>query len=449
MKITDTILKEALNLKECPVFVADGISIDSRTVRPGEIFFAIKGDNFDGNEFTIEALAKGAYVAIVSDPKLFGERLVHVEDTLEALKSLGLHIKNKVSPRAVIGITGSVGKTTTKAWLSEILQNKHKVSASIKNYNTIYGLPISLSNLEHETDFCICEMGSNNPGEISELSQYVNPDIAIITNIFESHIGRFNNKNALAVEKISIIDGLKSGSTLIYDGDCEFVEDIKKAALEKNVKCISVGFSSGCDYCIKAIKDGEVTLQTPKGLANYKMLSTVEHFAYISACVIAMVDALGVQADEFLQHFENLSPLPGRGFISSFKHKGKKFQVIDDSYNASPSAVLASLKALSNSEGLRKIAILGMMGELGEHEEHYHKLIAQKVKDLKIDVVFFIGHQKLHSIFIRPLEKNIICFEKISEINVEKILEIIENDDIVLLKGSRSVELNRFIDHIK
>ncbi len=443
MKLNSEMLTEALNLEYCPTFEATGISIDSRNIQRGDIFFAIKGNNFDGNAYATEALNKGAVLAIIGDPSYkTSDKMIVVEDTTETLKKLGLYVKNKVGLKKVIGITGSVGKTTTRSWLLEVLGNFHKAFSSIKNYNTIYGLPISLSLMDPGTEFGVFELGTSSPGEISELSCYLEPDVAIITNIYESHICGFGSKQHLASEKISIIDGMNAGGFLIYDGDSEFREEIKQAASQKHLTLFSVGFSENCDFRVMSSNEYNIVFKTPQGIYECKLGCNARHFSYIGAGVVACLYALGLNFEKYLECFEKLSPLKGRGEVSSYSHKNKKFKVIDDSYNASPSAMIAAIDRLS-AYGNRRIAIIGQMLELGEHTEHYHRIIAEKIKTIEIDSVFFIGDSYLHSFFEAE------CFESIDNFAIEKILEIIENDDIVLLKGSNSIRLNRFVDYIK
>lgn len=443
MKITSELLETVLQIENCPKFESKRISINSKDITGGEIFMAINR----GHEFVGSALDSGAEIAIIDNEKYeISGKTILVKNTTEALKLIGKYIKDNACLKKVIGITGSVGKTSTRSWLNSILNNKFNSFSSIKNYNTIYGMPISLSLLEKEADFGIFEMGSSNPGEISELSKYLEPDIGVITNIYESHIGRFKNRDELADEKISIIDGIKSGGTLIFDGDSEFSKKINNSAIQKGLKTFSVGFSSDCDFAINSYGKS-VEIKTPVGNVQYDISMLGKHFAYITACILAVIYAMNLDVFDFLPFFKNLSQVKGRGEILQYKFQNKKFSVIDDSYNASPSAVVASIEVLKSMPQKSKIAIIGQMKELGSHEVYYHKLVANKLNLMNLSHVFFIGDKNLWNIMNE--EKNVMCFEKIDNFVIEKILEIIHNDSIVLLKGSRSIELNRFIDYIK
>lgn len=447
MQINSCLLRDALKLEFVPHFENAKISIDSRTTEKNDVFFAIKGRFFDGNAHAFEALQKGAAVAIV-DNKQFqtSEKTILVNNTTESLKDLGAWIKAKISPKTVIGITGSVGKTTTRDWLFQILQKSHKVSSSIKNYNTQYGLPISLSFMEEGTEIGIFEIGTNAKSEVSSLSKYLSPNIAMITNILDSHIGMFGSKQAIAAEKISIIDGLPDGGILIYDADSEFSDDIKANCAAKKLKTFSVGFSKNADFFIRSTENQKITLETPLQTIEYAVSFGARHLAYVSACVVACLFAMDLDVTQYVKYFNALLPLDGRGRLEQFDLPNKSFQVIDDSYNASPSSMLAAIDILNSLQTRqKKIAIIGQMLELGAYEECFHQKIAKKLSETNIDVIFFIGAPKLHNIFSCATK----CFGLFDENALETILNIVADGDMILLKGSHGVLLNRFMEYVR
>ncbi|MDR3030765.1 MAG: UDP-N-acetylmuramoyl-tripeptide--D-alanyl-D-alanine ligase [Holosporales bacterium] len=449
MKITKKLLENVLDINNIPDADFGNISIDSRTIQKSDIFIAIKGKNFDGNLFAKEALSKGAAIAIIDNKDcLLNENTILVGNSLEFLKDIGKYIKDTVAPRKIIAITGSVGKTTTKTWLKQILSKEFSSFSSPKNYNTIYGLPISLSLMPENVDFGIFELGTNKQGEIAELSKYLSPDIGILTNIYEAHIGRFEDKNALAKEKLSLIDGIKSGGLLIYDGDSQFKDAIKNKAKSQNIKSVSVGFNDDCDFYIKEYGN-KIALETPVGEIKYNISVSGKRFSYISATVIATLYSISCKIDMFLEYFTELSALDGRGKINEFLYDKNKIQIIDDSYNASPNAVLAAIEILESKENSRKIAVIGQMKDLGKLEEYYHKIIALKLFNANLDFIFFIGEKKLWDIFCNICKEKIICFEEINNSVIEKILQTMGNMSVVLLKGSRSVGLEKFIEYLK
>jgi UDP-N-acetylmuramoyl-tripeptide--D-alanyl-D-alanine ligase len=437
LKITSEILRQALGLNDIFDFEALHVSIDSRNIQPGDLFFAIRR----GNQFASKAIENGAVASIIDNKAFQGNKTILVKDSLESLKKLGSYIKHMTNPKTVLGITGSVGKTTTKSWLNKILNHSYKSFASLKNYNTIYGIPISLTELEPNTDFCIMEIGSNNPGEISELSKYLTPDIGIITNIYESHIGKFKNRAELADEKISIIDGIKSDRILIYDGDSDFKQQIKNSI--KNT--ISVGFNNDCDIAILEINACFVKIKTPAGKLEYEIGEYGKHFVYISACVIAALFALNLDVKNFLPLIRDLKPEKGRGEIINCRSlSGRNLKLIDDSYNASPSSMFAAIDAfIANKYTGHKTAILGQMMELNKYEEYYHKLLADKLMYSSIELIFFIGNKNLKKCFSKIT--NIELFEEMTDSVIKIILSKIDLEGIVLVKGSRSVGLDKFV----
>ncbi|MDR1034466.1 MAG: UDP-N-acetylmuramoyl-tripeptide--D-alanyl-D-alanine ligase [Holosporales bacterium] len=420
-----------------------GLSIDSRSIKPGEVFFALQGNKVDGHQFVSKALDNGAIAAVIEDIAYHKEsRTILVDNVLNTLKESGIFLKNSANPKCMIGITGSVGKTTTKAWLSKILNYYHKSFTTMNNYNTIYGLPIALSNIEDETEYCILEMGTSRAGEISDLSSYLSPDIGIITNIFESHIGYFNNKLELAKEKISITDGMHAGSILIFDGDSEFAETIKAAALAKQIRTLSVGFSSNCD--IRIISGQRSVIRTTHNEYSFQLSIHGRKYDYIAGCVVALLFALGLEIEKFLAYFTKLKPLPGRGEIITCNYYDKKFTLIDESYNASPAAMLAAIDTfLGQSHAPPLVAIIGQMNDLGRYEEYYHKLVAERLATCNLNSFFFIGRQELWKIYPKA-----ICYEGLNEGIIKNILDHIPKDALILLKGSNSIHLGEIPNYI-
>ncbi|MDR1234029.1 MAG: Mur ligase domain-containing protein [Holosporales bacterium] len=424
-----------------------GISIDSRTTQPGNLFFGLSGKSLNGNQFAIDAIEKGASAAVIDDASFIRDsRFILVKNSLETLKETGLYIRNLVKPKTVIGITGSVGKTTTKLWLNEILNHRYMAFASENNYNTIYGIPICFSMLRDGTEFCILEFGTNCRGEILDLTKYAKPDIGIITNIFESHIGCFNNKSEIVLEKISIIDGIAAGGTLIYDGDSEFAAEIKSAADFKNLRTISVGFSDECSVHVKSGTSVEIT--TDRETFRYESKCHGRHYEYISACVIGTLIALNLEVSTFLPFFKNLKPLKGRGEVINCVCNGKRFTVIDGSYNASLTSMLASINVLSSYDGA-KVAIIGQMKESGSYDVEYHDIVARELSKIHdIMQIYFIGERKLWRIF-EDIHITTTCFEILDKESIVHIIELLPINSIVLLKGSNSIGLVKFIEYIK
>ena len=449
MNITHEILAEALGMSELSPFVADRISIDSRNIKPGDIFIAINR----GHEFVNEAISSGASLAIIDDKQYaIPDKTLTVGNTTEALKNIGRCVKAKAGLKNLIALTGSVGKTTTKFWLHSLLNHKYNSFCSSGNYNTRYGVSLSLCQLECGFDFGIFEIGSNHIGEIAELSEYLKPDIGVITNIFESHLGNFGDKQSLAREKISIVHGMKSGGVLIFDGDSEFAQNIQDEAGSKNLNTVAVGFSPNCDFTIVSYKNGRskitsIELKTPEGIVNYVLPFRERYLVYVSAMVLAVIWAMKLPIADFLPFMKNLSKIEGRGNVEKYVFHGKTIEIINDCYNASPTAVLAAIENLQSLPNTSKIAIIGQMKELGQYEAHYHRLVAEKLQSSKLDQVFFIGEKNLWDIMRK--QDNIKCFQQLDNFVIEEILKMVQNDSVVLLKGSHSLELDKFIKYLK
>lgn len=439
MIVTNDFLNGICNGPICQ-FQANGVSVDSREVRVGDIFIAIKWPTLDGHSFVFDALQRGAAVAVVSDPKFQQDkRCIIVPDTSKFLLKLAKKIQLSCSTK-IIAITGSAGKTTTREWLSNVLSYPdRKVIQSLKNYNNMIGLPVSLCGLEADTDIGVFELGTNHPGEIRELSLYLGPDTAIITNIQNSHIGNYRNLEELQNEKKSIISGLKPGGLLIFNKD-SFGGNLK------NLQQISFGFSKLSDVRIvdySIFKNQmAISLKYNNQIYSLSIKAIGKKYVYTAANIFAYLIAMNEDiSPQILQRFSKLTPLPGRGRVLKCQYEGKQFTVIDDAYNASPSSLNDSIDTLIQQEGKRKIAVIGEMKELGDLSYFFHKKLSEKLKKSTIDHLFFIGNCDISNLFD-------FCetFEQINEKNMEKIASVIQDGDTVLLKGSHSVEIFKIME---
>ena len=423
------------------------IQLDSRQVKSGDIFIAIKGKNNDGNKYAIDALNNGASLVVVDDISYINSnnsKILYVKSSIEALKYLGKYYLNKSNIKTIIGITGSCGKTTTRTWIDYILSKNIQTCSSIKNFNTMLGLPICLSNIKPSTEVGIFELGTNNYGEIHELSTYLNPNIGIITNIYESHIGMFASIEELANEKISIVDGIKDGGYLIYDGDCKFSNKIIEKCKSRNIKPISVGFNSNCDYVVNYNLNKIVINHRSKSI-NYTIETIGKHYTYISAIIVALIDIIGLDVNYYLKYFNELKPLEGRGMHKLYKYNDIQFTVIDETYNASPSSMNASLETLKQFYN-KKIVVIGEMLELGKYSEYYHSKLVDTLQTLQNTTIYFIGNKNLHNIINKF--NNIECYEAVNEDIIKHILNKIENNNVLFLKGSNGIKLKSFISYL-
>jgi UDP-N-acetylmuramoyl-tripeptide--D-alanyl-D-alanine ligase len=447
---------QALNLvtEGTSDFEASGISIDSRTINPTEIFIAIKGENFDGHEFLQDAFHKGAAGFVISqDPPSFLKDQTYfiVPDTLQALKQLANYARQR-SNAQVIAITGSAGKTTTKEWLGQTLSHFGKTIYSPASYNNQFGVPLSLASLEEDTAFGIFEIGMNNEGEIEPLSRLVQPDIAIITNITEAHIGQLNSLSNIAKEKSKIFAGLKPGGVAILNYDDNYFDLLAKTAKEYGAsKVISVGEKEGADiHLISA--DYHLTSHSTfveakvyNQSVSYPLSLVGKHYVMKSLMVLAATDCLDIDLKKAVKELERLQPIAGRGQQHTLSiAPDKTITLVDDSYNAHASSMEAGLSTLaqipSPFPNSRKIAVLGDMKELGEQSEELHKGLLPLLQNAKVDLLFACGpYMKLLLDQLPPSQQG--GYSDQAEQLWQPLLDRLQNGDIVFIKGSKSTKV--------
>ena len=392
-------------------------SLDTRLLENGNVFFAIK----NGHKFVSEAFAKGADFAIISDKKYVNANTILVDNTLDALLQYGDACKMRANAK-IIAITGSVGKTTTKTWMQHILSKKCNTFCSIRNYNTIYGIPICLSMLKPAHNFGIFELGTNKIGEMRELSNYLKPDVGVVLNIENAHIGNFYSMENLIKEKMSIQTGISSNGWMVINGDMKYEKNFCK-------NIITFGENHSNDVVID-------------DFAKY-FIHLERHYMMLCCAIIAVIIVLGMDYSEFLPYFSELVPIAGRGQITKCFYNGVKFTLIDDAYNACPTSMKAALKYLKNiADGGRSVAIIGEMLELGDDSLKYHEKIAQLAEDISIDNKIFVGSQKLQKLFVKH------GFDIKSSADIS-ILSNIHENDTVLIKGSHGTNLWQLVDMIK
>lgn len=435
-------------------FKATGISIDSRTLKLGEIFVAIKGENFDGHRFLQDALDRGAAGFIISqEPPHFLKDQTYfiVNDTLEALKQLG-HYTRQRSNAQVVAITGSAGKTTTKEWLAQTLSHFGKTVYSPASYNNHFGVPLSLSCLEEDTAFGVFEIGMNNEGEIEPLSVLVQPDIAIITTITEAHIGQLNSLDNIAKEKSTIFAGLKPGGIAILNYDDKHYEYLAEKAKTYGVsKIIKVGKKEGADvHLISADYDSTSRLTHVKAKIFHQPITySAEflgyHYVMNNLMVLAAAESLNIDLKKSIKEIENLQPVAGRGqqHVLSIA-PDKKITLIDDSYNAHAASMEAGLSTLAQLPpafpNSRKIAILGDMRELGEQSEALHKGLLPFLEKARVDLFFACGsYMKLVLDELSPPQQG--GYSENAEDLWQPLLDCLKNGDIVFVKGSKSTKV--------
>ena len=437
---------------------AKGVSIDSRFISQGDLFIALRGPKYDGHDFVLEALEKGAVAAIVNRNlcnklDIVNKRLVIVEDTFTALDKLATH-RRKNSLGKFIAITGSVGKTTTKDTLKLVLSKYGDTHATHGNQNNLIGVPLTLSRMSDSNKFGIFELGMNKPGEIRVLSKLVSPDVIIITKIAGVHTEFFESIDQIASAKAEIFDGVVSGGIAIIPSDTKYFKMLVSLAQEKGIrKIISFGESSNANarllsYSIsrnrtdiKACIDGENF--------NYSISMVGKHLAINSLAVLAGVKSIGGDIKEASKEIINVKNTSGRGLRLSLSSENINFTLIDETYNASPISINALIKSISeeNTYG-RNILVLGDMLELGEDSAQLHKNLSSIITSAKIDLVFTLG--PLMRNLYESLPKELRGLHSDNHHELTKVLvENIQNNDFVAIKGSSGSKMVKIIENLR
>ena len=440
---------------------ASGVSIDSRDVKRGDLFIAIVGDNNDGHKYINMARKNGAVAAIVSYiPEDVSQDfpLVIVNDTFEALWNLAKYSRQRMHGK-VIMVTGSVGKTSTKEMLACALAGQGIVHHTMGNLNNHYGLPLTLARMPKETDYAVIEVGMSSMGEISPLSVLTNPDVAIITNVEPVHLEFFNSVDEIAVAKAEIFDGLKETGTAIINRDNKYCKNLTDMAREKAVnKILYFGSDKDADARLLDYKDNIFNADIAANIQDLKINYTLGinggHQAINSLAVLAAINAVGANLNMATCSLESYKGKNGRG--KKYNIHGKfggeigHVTLIDETYNSSPAAVAACVKSASDIKlalGGRLLVVLGDMKELGKDEKKIHEDLEQILLDNKVDYVFAVG-SLMKNLFDKLPLINRGLWKQRSEDLCEELYVSLKNKDIVLIKGSRSVSMEKIVNFI-
>jgi len=433
----------------------NGISTDTRSIKQGEIFFALEGENYDGHKFVEQAIHNGAAGAVISSGKKAAYSfhngfkkcaLLEVADTLTALGELAKFYRNSL-PASFIAVTGSNGKTTTKDMAYHVLRNFKSVSRSRKSFNNLIGVPLTIFETETAHDFCIVEMGTNAPGEIKRLSEIIFPDFAILTNISNAHLEGLENIEGVASAKSEFIENMAEDGTLITNADDDWCNQI---ADRFNGKVISFGFNQSADIKASNVKrndSGFVFTVNDSLTVNLPVFG--KHNIYNALAVIAMCDTVGVGIEVICDKFMDFKLPPMR----MEKQICGGIVVVNDGYNSNPSSMSSALDEFSQliTSG-RKVLICGDMLELGNYAERLHKEVGAKVADANIDVLWAVGPLSRfvaeEAIANGMPRENILSCET-SEEMCSFVASQLKKDDTVLIKGSRRMKLECVLRQIE
>ncbi|MHA1598588.1 MAG: UDP-N-acetylmuramoyl-tripeptide--D-alanyl-D-alanine ligase [Alphaproteobacteria bacterium] len=432
---------------------ADGVCIDTRRLKKGDLFVALHGPNFDGHDFASDAEAGGA-VAIMADRDLSGIKIpvLRVDDTMTGLEDLARAARGRSKAR-IIAITGSVGKTGTKEALKFVLSKQAPTAATAGNLNNQWGLPLSLSRMPPETLFGVFEMGMNRPGEINPLSRMARPDVAIITTVEDVHSAFFSSVEEIADAKAEIFAGLEPGGIAVLNMDNVHFARLAAAAKAKGVRQI---LTFGAD--VKA--DFRLVEETPDfgGMRvvaeclgnpiNYRLGVPGRHWAINSLCVLAAVAAIGGSVGEAAASLKDFRAPKGRGDTHVIPVTGGEITIIDESYNASPVSMCAVFRVLGQLQpgvGGRRIAVLGEMLELGEDSTDRHAALAQALEQNNIDLVFTAGTDMaaLNAALKPPMRGG--HGAKSTDI-IGMLMDASHAGDVIVVKGSAGSQMGLIVD---
>lgn len=427
-----------------------GVSIDSRTVRAGNVFIPIVGERFDGHDYVQAAMNNGAVASLWqsghSDPPR-DVPLIFVEDTTEALQRLAHVYRMELAVR-VIAVTGSNGKTTTKDMLASILATTYKTLKTEGNLNNHLGLPLTLLKLDEHDEMVVLEMGMSERGEIKLLAELAQPEAAIITNIGEAHLLQLGSREEIARAKLEVLHGLKEGGLLVYNGDDETVERIMPEFATPQLKTFRFGLKSSNDYYPLGIMFDEqgchFTFNENGHPACYiPMLG--KHNVSNALAAIAVSKYMGVDSAHIkrgLQHIQ-LS-----GMRAEMVKGSNGITIINDAYNSSPTALKAAIQLVEELQGYaKKIIVIGDMLELGEEERQFHEEIGVALNSDHIDYIYTYGPLAEH---ISNKARLTFAPDRVYHMNDKKqiaahILQTCDEQDLVLVKGSRGMQLEHIV----
>lgn len=428
---------------------ASGISIDSRSLARGELFIAIKGEHHDGHAYLDAAAKAGAVAALVERKTEANLPQIIVDDALAALGQLAVAARDR-SPARRIAITGSVGKTGTRHLIAGLLERHAPCHASLGNLNNHIGAPLSLARMPATARYGVFELGMNHAGEIAALSPMVAPDIAIITRIAESHIGHFDGLGAIAKAKAEIFTGLNAGGGAILNADDPFCPMLTEAARAAGAdRVITVGSAAEADHRITGLRrhpDGlEVEAVISGEALRFQLAMTASHAALTAMFGLAVAELDGLDRTTSLDALAMIGDLAGRGQ----QHKinlgdGRRFTLIDDSYNASPASMTAAIRDLADSPlAGRRVAILADMLELGDRRDELHCALAGPLTATPPGLLICFGEGM--KALADSLPKGLIATVHTTDADAatDAALGLIEDGDVVLVKGSNGMNTAR------
>ncbi len=425
-------------------------SIDSRSIEPGALFFAIRGERFDGHEFVQAAVAAGAAGVVTSEPVAVEPPVlsIRVADTTRALQALARHVR-RLSGAKVVAVTGSAGKTTTKEAAARFLSAKYRVFRNAGNLNNHIGLPLSLLELVDEPEIAVVELGMNHPGEIRLLSEIAGPDVRVWTNVSEVHTAFFESLDAVADAKAEILENARPGDVLVANCDDPLV--MARASRFRG-KTVTFGFGGDATVSARAVEslglDGmRGTLVTPDGEASFRigLLGRTSVANVLAAAAAAW--SLGIEPREIAERAALVSPANHRGVVLSLSDG---ITVVDDSYNSNPKALGAMLEIVGGMSSRRRVGVLGEMLELANTIERHRDCGREAARAL--DVLVAVGGEAARALQAAAAESmapESVSWVETSREAADRVIDLVRPGDVVLVKGSRGIRTEVVVERLQ
>jgi UDP-N-acetylmuramoyl-tripeptide--D-alanyl-D-alanine ligase len=422
-------------------FAATGVSIDTRTLQPGDLFVALRGEAGDGHDFVADALARGAAGAMVHRAVPDAGGLLLVDDTLAALHRLGGYARERFTGR-LVAITGSVGKTTTKEMLRAILAEFGPTHAAVASYNNHWGLPLTLARLPPDSAFCVAEIGMNHPGEIAPLARLARPHVAVITTVEKAHIGFLGTIEAIADEKAAVLSALEPGGVAVLPADSPLLPRLRAAACDARV--VTFGAAPNADVRLVAIAmdaDGSDVVANVEGhRVCFHLSAPGSHMAVNGLAALAAAShlkcaaSLGDISRVASEVYKRFVPIGGRGAHRHIALPGGTALLLDESYNGNPASIRAALAVLRLQPATRRIAVLGDMLELGDEGPAEHRALAADVA-AAADCLFACG-PLMGGLFTAVPEPMRVAHTQDSASLAPILAHSVAPGDAILIKGS-------------
>ena len=427
------------------------VDTDSRVIHAGSMFLPLEGERFDGHAFINDALEAGAAGCLFARERtsyLPGKFYIKVNSTQRALRDLARWYKSRFDI-PFIGVTGSVGKTTTKDMIAAVLGERYKVLKTEGNFNNMIGLPLSILRLNNSYEICVLEMGMDDVGQIDYLSGIVEPDVAVITNIGDAHIENLGSRENTLKAKSEIFNHLKKGGLAVLNGDDELLATLRGQLAERTVWC---GRSEGCDYrATDIVSDGETYIRCKVDTPNYhcdvEIPALGDHMVYPAMTAGAVGEHFGLTQEEIVRGILHFAPTKMR---MNILRRDEGITILNDTYNANPQSMRAAIEVLATGKAKTKIAVLGDMLELGPLAPMLHAGIGELAAKSGIDCLVCAGEMSKHiadaaeaagmsEVYWRPNKKEALTV----------LEQIVKPNCTVLVKASRSMEFEEFVEFLK